>query len=267
MSRISPHPVGWVINTQNGLHLTIWKIWTHQSTLWTCTSTCIFSGTHDRCLEGFSFHCCIHGWYNHLQQDSRGSLNHIRQVFEKIWNVHLSMKLGKCHFFANEIQYLGHILSTTGTRSLPWNAQAINNMHPPITAKQVLAFLGLVGYYRKFIKGIAKMAKLLTLSTPSQGQVWMDTSAPYSLHDAEGSHYTSTYLMLPWSSKEIHIIHRCIGWCIWSTTITGTWWNWISSSLTCSLKNRGNGVPQNRNPTEYTTPLSNGITTFKELMS
>ena len=43
--------------------------------------------------------------------------------------------------------------------------QAINNMHPPKTAKQVSAFLGLPGYYSKFIKDFAKMAKPLTLLT------------------------------------------------------------------------------------------------------
>ena len=75
------------------------------------------------------------------------------------------MKLTKCHFFAKEIQYLGHILSTTGIRPLPLKTQAINNLHPPKTGKQVHTFLELVGYYRKFIKDFAKMARLLTLLT------------------------------------------------------------------------------------------------------
>ena len=43
-------------------------------------------------------------------------LNHIKQVFEKLQNAHLLMKLSKCHFFTEEIQYLRHILSTTGIR-------------------------------------------------------------------------------------------------------------------------------------------------------
>ena len=58
-------------------------------------------------------------------------LNHIKQVFKKLWNAHLSMKLSKCHFFTKEIQYLRHILSTKGIRPLPSKTQAINNMHPP----------------------------------------------------------------------------------------------------------------------------------------
>ena len=92
-------------------------------------------------------------------------LYHIRQVYEKLWNAHLSLKLSKCHFFAKEIQYLGHILSTTGIKPLPLKTQAINNMHPPETAKQVCTLLGLVRYYRTFIKDFVKMAKPLTLLT------------------------------------------------------------------------------------------------------
>ena len=44
----------------------------------------------------------------------------------------------------------------------------MQNMKPPTTPKQVRAFLGLVGYYRKFIRGFAKIAKLLTLLTRQQ---------------------------------------------------------------------------------------------------
>ena len=95
-------------------------------------------------------------------------LPHIRQVFEKLRSVKLSLKFSKCHFFTKEIQYLGHILSTKGIWPLPSKPQAIQNMHPPTSPKQVLAFLGLVGYYRKFIKNFAKIAKPLTLLTCQQ---------------------------------------------------------------------------------------------------
>ena len=46
-------------------------------------------------------------------------LDHIKQVLEKLRSAHLSMKLSKCHFFMNKIQYSGHILSTKGIRPLP----------------------------------------------------------------------------------------------------------------------------------------------------
>ena len=136
----------------NSFHFTIWKIWIHQSTLWTHTSTHLFSGTHDRCLKGFSFCCCLFGWYNHLQQDSsRPPILHQT----RFW------KIMKCSFIS-ETQQMPLLCQRD---PIPWtHAQhhrhqtttikdsAINNMHPPKTAKQVCAFLGLVRYYRKFIR-------------------------------------------------------------------------------------------------------------------
>ena len=54
------------------------------------------------------------------------------------------MKKSKCNFFSKEIQYLGHILSATSIQPLPSKTHAIQHMNPPLTPKQVRAFLGLV---------------------------------------------------------------------------------------------------------------------------
>ena len=75
------------------------------------------------------------------------------------------MKMSKRNFFSKEVQYLGHILSATGIRPLPSKTHAIQHMQPPTMPKQVQAFLGLVGYYGKFIKGFAKITKPLTMLT------------------------------------------------------------------------------------------------------
>ena len=61
--------------------------------------------------------------------------------------------------------------------------QAIQKMHPPTTPKQVHAFLGLVGYYRKFIKNFTKIAKPLTLLTCQQVKFnWTPTHHEAFLH-------------------------------------------------------------------------------------
>ena len=82
------------------------------------------------------------------------------------------MKLRKCHFFAKEIQHLGHVLSTTGIKSLPSKMTAIKLMKALENAKQVRAFLGLVSYYCKFIKHFAWIAN------PSQPLLVMMLSLP-----------------------------------------------------------------------------------------
>ena len=115
-------------------------------------------------------------------------LSHIREVFEKLQAAKLSMKLSKCHFFSKEIQYLGHILSTKSIQPLSSKMQAIKNIHPPTTPKQVHAFLALVGYYRKIscsslCKNFAKIAKPLTLLICQQATFnWTPTHQEAFLH-------------------------------------------------------------------------------------
>ena len=98
-------------------------------------------------------------------RQQRDTCLHIKKVFEKLRSSKLSIKLSKCHFFSKGIQYLGHILSTKGIHPLPSKTWAIQKMHPPTTLKQVHALMGLVGYYRKFIKNFTKIGKPLTLLT------------------------------------------------------------------------------------------------------
>ena len=57
-------------------------------------------------------------------------LDHLQQVFHKFCNAELSMKLSKCHFFVKEIQYLGHVLSTTHIKPLPSKTAATKLMKP-----------------------------------------------------------------------------------------------------------------------------------------
>ena len=86
------------------------------------------------------------------------------------------MKLSKCHSFAKEIQYLRHILGKEGIKPVPAKTEAIKVMHPPVNPKQVRALLKLVGYYRKFIRNFAKIAKPLTMLTRMDVKFeWKDT--------------------------------------------------------------------------------------------
>ena len=92
-------------------------------------------------------------------------LKHLQQVFHRLSDAQLSMKSSKCHFSAKKIQYLGHVLSTTGIKPLLSKTSAIKLMKPLKIAKQVRAFPGLVGYYCKFIKNFAEIAKPYTALT------------------------------------------------------------------------------------------------------
>ena len=124
-------------------------------------------------------------------------LLHIRMVFEKLKSANLSMKKSKCSFFSKEIQYPGHILSATGIRPLPAKTHTIQHMQPPTTPKQVRAFLGLVRYYRKFIKGFAKIAKPLTLLTRQQVKFEWTPEHHNHFSSPKRSNSSGTYPALP----------------------------------------------------------------------
>ena len=113
---------------------------------------------------------------------------HIKQVFEKLQAAKLSMKLANVTSFPKRFNNIGHFLSTKGIQLLPLKMQAIQKMHPPTTPKQVHAFLGLVGYYRKFIKNFLKIAKPLTLLTCQQVKFdWTPTHHEAFLHLKEST--------------------------------------------------------------------------------
>ena len=89
-------------------------------------------------------------------------LEHLRKVFLRLRGAKLKLKASKCSFFKKHIQYLGHLVLGDGIEPLPEKLEAVENMPPPKTPKEVRQFLGLVGYYRKFVPKFADIARPLT---------------------------------------------------------------------------------------------------------
>ena len=87
---------------------------------------------------------------------------HLRKVFLRLREAKLKLKASKCSFLKKHIQYLGHLVSGDGIKPLPEKLEAVENMPPPKTPKEVRQFLGLGGYYRKFVPKFADIARPLT---------------------------------------------------------------------------------------------------------
>ena len=92
-------------------------------------------------------------------------LEHLEIIFNRLHEAGLKLKLQKCSFFNKHIQYLGHLISDEGIQPLPEKLESIAKMPVPKNAKQVKQFLGLVGYYRKFIPRFADISRVLTKLT------------------------------------------------------------------------------------------------------
>ena len=89
-------------------------------------------------------------------------LEHLEEIFTRLKTAGLKLKLEKCCFFKKHIQYLGHLISADGIQPLPEKLESIAKMPAPKNPKEVKQFLGLVGYYRKFVPRFADISRVLT---------------------------------------------------------------------------------------------------------
>ena len=86
---------------------------------------------------------------------------HLRLVLTKLRDHRLYAKFSKCEFWLKELIFLVHVVSAAGVDVIPDKIQAILDWPTPKSVKDIRSFLGLAGYYRRFIEGFSKIAKAL----------------------------------------------------------------------------------------------------------
>jgi hypothetical protein len=100
-------------------------------------------------------------------------LCHIRLVLHKLKKVNFKFNLWKCCFMSKNITFLGHIVDCVRSQLDPKKITTIQNFPTPNTTTNVRAFLGLTGYYKRFITRYAKIAKpLFTLTKKKCKFLW-----------------------------------------------------------------------------------------------
>lgn len=102
--------------------------------------------------------------------------NHLQEVFSILRVNKLFVKGTKCSFSQPKLEYLGHVISAEGVATDPEKIKAVQSWPTPTNIKQLRGFLGLSGYYRKFIQGYGTISKPLTeLLKKNISFVWSST--------------------------------------------------------------------------------------------
>lgn len=104
--------------------------------------------------------------------DWASHINHLNVVLEILEKNQFVANKSKCNFGKKEIDYLGHIISNKEVAVDPNKVRSVVNWPTPKNVKGVRGFLGLTGYYRRFIAYYGRMAKPLTELTKKNGFLW-----------------------------------------------------------------------------------------------
>ncbi|GKD08387.1 hypothetical protein Tco_1188072 [Tanacetum coccineum] len=90
---------------------------------------------------------------------------HLKQILELLKKKELYAKFSKCEFWIPKVQFLGYVIDNKGIHVDPAKIESIKDWASPKTPTEIHQFLGLVGYYWRFIEGFSKITKLMTKLT------------------------------------------------------------------------------------------------------
>jgi len=130
---------------------------------------------------------------------------HLRVVLGILREHQLYGKLSKCEFWLEEVQFLGHVISTQGIAVDPAKIETVVKWERPQTVSEVRSFLGLAGYYRRFVEGFSKMVSPLTqLTRKDQSFSWTD-ECEVCFEDMKRRLTTAPILTIPDMTKTFEV--------------------------------------------------------------
>ncbi|KAL8148236.1 hypothetical protein AgCh_005552 [Apium graveolens] len=103
---------------------------------------------------------------------------HLQIALQKLREKRLYAKFSKCEFWLTEVQFFGHVVSKEGIKVDPVKIKAVSKWEQPKTPTEIRSFLGLAGYYRRFVKDFSKITSPLTKLTNGTGNfvIYSDAS-------------------------------------------------------------------------------------------
>ncbi|GKD93559.1 hypothetical protein Tco_1373396 [Tanacetum coccineum] len=104
-------------------------------------------------------------WHSELDMNKKEHEEHIKAILKLLKKEELYAKFYKCKFWLPKVQFLGHVIDSQGIHMDPTKIKSIKDWASPKTPTDISQFLGLAGYYQRFIEGFSKIAKSMTKLT------------------------------------------------------------------------------------------------------
>ncbi|KEH41545.1 DNA/RNA polymerase superfamily protein, putative [Medicago truncatula] len=131
---------------------------------------------------------------------------HLKIVLQVLKEKKLYAKISKCEFWLKEVSFFGHVISGDGIVVDPSKVKAVSQWETPKSVTEIRSFLGLAGYYRRFIEGFSKLALPLTqLTCKGKAFVW-DVQCENNFSELKKQLTTAPVLILP-KSDEPFVVH------------------------------------------------------------
>src|SRR5512142_488739 len=130
---------------------------------------------------------------------------HLRLALEKLREHQLYAKFSKCEFWLSEVKFHGHVISARGVAVDPSNVESVTNWKQPKTVSEIRSFLGLAGYYRRFIENFSKIAKPMTRLLQKDVKYKWSEECEQSFQELKNRLVSAPILILPDPKKGFQV--------------------------------------------------------------
>jgi hypothetical protein len=140
--------------------------------------------------------------YSRNEEEHEG---HLHLVLQKLWDHKLYAKLSKCEFWLKQVAFFGHVVSKGGISVDPSMVQDVLSWKTPMSVSDIHSFLGLAGYYQRFIEGFSKISKPMTELLETDKQFKWTPDCESSFEEWKKRLMNASVLVLPDMEKPFSI--------------------------------------------------------------